>query len=44
MEFGLVNGTVGVIGLLLGGILGGIMASRDGLKRWLWPMTWAVSS
>ena len=43
MEFGLVNGTVGVIGLLLGGILGGIMASRDGLKRWLWPMTFAIT-
>ena len=33
-EYGLVQGTVGVIGLTLGGILGGIVASRDGLKRW----------
>lgn len=31
-EFGLVNGTVGVIGLLAGGIIGGMLASRDGLE------------
>ena len=42
-EFGLVQGTVGVIGLTLGGILGGICASRDGLKRWLWPMVLAIT-
>ena len=27
----------------LGGILGGIAASRDGLKRWLWPMVCAIT-
>lgn len=42
-EFGLVNGTVGVIGLLVGGIIGGMLASRDGLKRWLWPMTFSIT-
>ena len=42
-EYGLVQGTVGVIGLTLGGILGGILASRDGLKRWLWPMVMAIT-
>ena len=42
-EYGLVQGTVGVIGLTLGGILGGIAASRDGLKRWLWPMVCAIT-
>ena len=42
-EYGLVQGTVGVIGLTLGGILGGIVASRDGLKRWLWPMVVAIT-
>ena len=42
-EYGLVQGTVGVIGLTLGGILGGIAASRDGLKRWLWPMVIAIT-
>lgn len=42
-EYGLVQGTVGVIGLTLGGILGGIAASRDGLKKWLWPMVMAIT-
>ena len=42
-EYGLVQGTVGVIGLTLGGILGGMVASRDGLKRWLWPMVCAIT-
>ena len=42
-EFGLANGTVGLIGLLLGGIVGGWLASRDGLKRWLWPMVCAIT-
>ena len=42
-EYGLVQGTVGVIGLTIGGILGGIAASRDGLKRWLWPMVMAIT-
>ena len=42
-EYGLVQGTVGVIGLTIGGILGGICASRDGLKRWLWPMVMAIT-
>ena len=43
VEFGMVQGTVGVIGLTLGGILGGIAASRDGHKRWLWPMVMATT-
>lgn len=42
-EFGFVNGTIGVIGLLAGGIIGGMLASRDGLKKWLWPMTTAIT-
>ena len=42
-EYGLVQGTVGIIGLTLGGILGGIAAGRDGLKRWLWPMVCAIT-
>jgi len=33
---------VGVIALLLGGISGGIVVARDGLKRWLWPMLFAI--
>ena len=42
-EFSLAYGTVGLIGLLLGGIVGGWLASRDGLKRWLWPMVCAIT-
>ena len=42
-ELGLVQGTVGVIGLTLGGILGGICVSRGGLKKWLWPMVCAIT-
>lgn len=42
-EYGLANGTIGLIGLLLGGIVGGWLASRDGLKRWLWPMVCAIT-
>jgi len=42
-EYGLVQGTVGIIGLTLGGILGGILAGRDGLKKWLWPMVCAIT-
>lgn len=43
MQVGVATGTVGVIGLTLGGILGGVCASRGGLKRWLWPMVVAIS-
>jgi len=42
-EFSLAYGTVGLVGLLLGGIVGGWLASRDGLKRWLWPMVMAIT-
>ena len=42
-EYGLANGTVGLIGLLLGGIIGGVLVSRDGMKRWLWPMVCATT-
>ncbi|MCM1518146.1 MAG: MFS transporter [Pseudoflavonifractor sp.] len=42
-QVGIANGTVGVIGLLLGGILGGLAISRGGLKRWLWPMALALT-
>lgn len=42
-EVGFVYGTIGIVGLTLGGIVGGIVAARGGLKRWLWPMAWSMS-
>ncbi|MBQ6652632.1 MAG: MFS transporter [Prevotella sp.] len=42
-QYGISYGTVGLIGLLLGGIVGGMLASRDGLKRWIWPMVCAIT-
>jgi len=38
IEVGFIKGTVGVVALVLGGILGGWVVSRHGLKAWLWPM------
>ncbi len=37
-EVGIVYGTIGVLFLTIGGILGGIFASRIGLKRSIWWM------
>lgn len=42
-QVGFIYGTVGVIALLAGGLLGGLLAARDGLKRWLWPMVLAMN-
>lgn len=40
---GFVYGTVGIIGLTIGGLLGGWCVSRHGLRRWLWPMVLSIS-
>ena len=37
-EVGLIYGTIGVIALMLGGLLGGYLVYKNGLKFWLWPM------
>ena len=42
-EVGFINGTAGVIALLLGGIVGGIAISVGGLKKWLWPMALSLT-
>ena len=42
-EFGWVQGTVAVVALSLGSLAGGIVVNRDGLRRWLWPMTAATN-
>ena len=42
-QVGFAQGTLGVIGLLLGGILGGITLSHYGLKKCIWYMVAAIS-
>ena len=42
-QSGLVYGTVGVVALTVGGILGGIFAARHGLRRSLWPMSLSLA-
>lgn len=42
-QVGIANGTVGVIALLAGGIIGGVAISRYGLKRCLWPMALSLT-
>lgn len=42
-DVGLVYGTIGVIALTVGGILGGMAASKWGLKRCLWPMALSLA-
>lgn len=42
-QIGITYGTIGVIGLIIGGIAGGICISKNGLKYWLWPMVMAIS-
>lgn len=42
-EAGLVYGTVGILALTLGGLLGGVLAAKDGLKKWLWWMLLAIN-
>ena len=42
-QVGVVYGTIGIIGLTLGGILGGIIASRQGLRKCLLPMALCIT-
>lgn len=42
-QLGTIFGTAGVIFLSIGGILGGILISRDGLKRWMLPMVLSLN-
>ena len=42
-QIGFVYGTVGLIALTLGGILGGFLAAKNGLKYWLWWMIIAIN-
>lgn len=42
-QVGIVYGTIGILCLTLGGLLGGYVISLHGLKRWLWPMVLSVN-
>lgn len=42
-EVGFVYGTIGILALVLGGLLGGFLAAKDGLKHWLWWMLIAIN-
>lgn len=41
-EVGIVYGTVGVVALMLGGLIGGYVISKKGLKFWIWIMVCAM--
>jgi PAT family beta-lactamase induction signal transducer AmpG len=43
-DVGFVYGTVGIIALVAGGLLGGFAISRNGLKYWLWWMLIAINA
>ncbi|WP_438712698.1 MFS transporter [Aquimarina muelleri] len=42
-EVGVIYGTFGIIALVIGGILGGIAISVNGLKKWMLPMALAMN-
>ena len=41
-QVSLIYGHFGILSLILGGIMGGFVVSRQGLKFWLWPMLLAI--
>ena len=41
-EVGIIYGTVGIIALIVGGLLGGWLISKYGFKKCLWPMVFAL--
>jgi len=41
-QVGFIYGTIGIVALTLGGVLGGWLISRHGLKAWLWTMMVAI--
>lgn len=43
IDLGFVYGTVGLFSLVIGGVLGGVLASRNGLKYWIWWMLIAIN-
>ncbi len=43
IDVGFIYGTVGLISLVIGGILGGVAVSYKGLKYWIWWMLVAIN-
>ena len=43
VQYGFVYGTLGVIGLLGGGIVGGWLVSKFGLRKMLWPLVLCIT-
>ena len=37
-DVGIINGVAGIVGIILGGIAGGLVVSRHGLRRSFWPL------
>ena len=42
-QIGIISGTIGVLALATGGILGGFVIARWGIKRCLWPMVLSLN-
>jgi MFS transporter, PAT family, beta-lactamase induction signal transducer AmpG len=42
-QVGWAYGTLGVLGLVIGGILGGVVVAKHGLRFWIWPMALALN-
>lgn len=42
-QYGLIYGTIGMLCLTLGGVAGGLVAARHGLRRVIWPMALAMN-
>jgi PAT family beta-lactamase induction signal transducer AmpG len=42
-QVAVVYSTTGLLALIVGGIAGGYLVSRHGLKRWLWPMALCIN-
>lgn len=40
---GLLYGTFGMLALTAGGLLSGILVSRQGIRKWIWPMALAIN-
>jgi len=42
-QIGFIYGTVGIIALTIGGIIGGLVAAKQGVKYWMWWMLIAIN-